>query len=54
VLTKYLLQDLKEREQLADSGVDSRIILKYILRKRSVEVWTRINCFKIGTVGGVL
>jgi hypothetical protein len=42
VLTKYLLEELKEREQLEDSGVDSRIILNYILRKRSVEVWTRI------------
>jgi hypothetical protein len=51
--TKYLLENMKERGQLADSGVD-RIILNYILSKRSVEVWTRINCFNIGIVGRVL
>jgi hypothetical protein len=52
--TKCLLEGVKERDQLADSGVDSTIILNYILRERCVKVWTRINWFRIATVGGVL
>ena len=39
---------------LGDPGVDGRIILRWIIRKWDVGVWTRSSWLRIGTVGGHL
>ena len=39
---------------LEEPGVDGRIILGWIFRKRDVGVWTGSNWFRIGTGGGHL
>jgi hypothetical protein len=31
---------MRERDHLADPGLDGRIILRWIFRKLDVEVWT--------------
>jgi hypothetical protein len=38
-----LSEDLNRREHLGDSGRDGGIILKRMLRKYCVRVWTRFN-----------
>jgi len=43
-----------ERDQLGDTGIDERIILRWIFKKLNVEVWTRSSWLRIGTVGGHL
>jgi hypothetical protein len=45
---------LRERDQLGDSGVDGRIIIRWIFRKWDVGVWTGSSWLKIGTGGGNL
>jgi hypothetical protein len=42
------------RDNLGDRGVDGRIILRWIFRKRDVEVRTGSSWLRIGTVGGHL
>jgi hypothetical protein len=37
-----------------DSGVDRRIILRWIFSKRGVGVWTGLSWFRIETGGGHL
>jgi hypothetical protein len=46
--------NLRERYHLKDSGLDGRIILRWILRKWDVGVWTGSSWLKIGTGGGHL
>jgi hypothetical protein len=41
-----------ERDRLGDPGMDGRIILRWILWKWDVGVWTGSNWLKIGTNGG--
>ena len=44
--------NLCERGHLGDTGVDGRIILRWVIRKMNVEVWTGSSFLGIGTSGG--
>jgi hypothetical protein len=46
--------NLREKDHLGDPGVDGRIILRWIFRKRDVEVWTGASWLRTGTVGRLL
>jgi hypothetical protein len=46
--------NLRERDHLGDPGVDGRIILRWILRKWDVGVWTGSSWLRIRTGGGLL
>ena len=46
--------NLRERGHLENPGVDGRIILRSIFRKRDVGVWTGSIWLRIGTDGGHL
>jgi len=46
--------NLKERDHLGETGVDKRIILKWIFRKWDVELLTGSSWLRIGTRGGHL
>jgi len=52
--TGFWWANLKERDHLGDPGVDGRIILRWILRKWNVGLWTGSNWLRIGTGGGYL
>jgi len=45
---------LKKRDHLGDPGIDGRVILRLIIRKWDVRVWTGSNWLRIGTGGGHL
>jgi len=45
---------LRERDHLADPGVDRRIILRWISNTSDVGVWTGSRWLRIGTGGGHL
>jgi hypothetical protein len=44
----------EERNHLGDAGVDGRIILRWIFRKKDVGVWTGSSWLRIATGGGHL
>jgi len=45
--------NLRERDSLGDPGLDGRIILKWIVSKWDVGVWTGSSWLRIGTGGGI-
>jgi hypothetical protein len=45
---------LRERDHLGDSGVDVRIIIRWIFRKWDVGAWTGSIWLRIGTGVGPL
>jgi hypothetical protein len=52
--TGFWWVNLKNRDHLGDTGVDERIILRWIFRKWDVGVWTGSSWLRIGTGGGHL
>jgi hypothetical protein len=44
----------KPKGKLVDPGVDGRIILRRIVRKWDVEIWTGLSWLRIETGGGHL
>jgi hypothetical protein len=51
--TGFWLGNLRKRDHLGDSGIDGRIILRWIFRKWDVGVWTGMNWLRIGAGGGL-
>jgi hypothetical protein len=49
---RVLVGNLRERDHVGDPGVDGRIILRWIIRKWDVEVWTGSSWLRIGTGSG--
>jgi len=49
-----LVGKLRERGHWEDSGLDGRIILRWIFSKWDVGVWTGSSWLRIGTGGGHL
>jgi hypothetical protein len=45
---------VRGRKHLEDLGVDGRIILRCVLKKKGVRVWTGFIWLKIGISGGLL
>jgi hypothetical protein len=42
------------KRQLEDSGLDGRIMLRWVFRMRDMGVWTGLTWLRIGTGGGHL
>jgi len=51
VYTGFWWGNLREIDHLEDTGIDRRIILRWIFRKWDVGVWTGSSWLRIGTVG---
>jgi len=54
VYTGFWCGNIRERDHLGDSGADGRIILRWVIRKWNVGIWTGPSWLEIGTVGGHL
>jgi len=54
VYTGVLWGNLKERDHLEETGIDRRIILRWIFRKWDLGAWTGSIRLRIGTGGGQL
>jgi hypothetical protein len=52
--TGFWWGNLRERDSWRDSGVDGRIILRWIFRKTDMGVWTGLSWLTIETGGGHL
>jgi hypothetical protein len=54
VYTRFRWGNLRERDHSGDTGVDGRIILRWIFRRWEVGVCTGSIWLRIGTGGGDL
>ena len=54
VCTGFWSGNVRERDHLEDPGIDGRIILRWIITKWDVGVWTGLIWLRIGTGGGHL
>ena len=54
VYTECWWGDLRGKDHLEDTGVDGRIILRWIFRKWGVMAWTRSIWLRTETGGGHL
>ena len=54
VCTGFWWGNLSGRNHLGETGVDGRIILRWIFRKWDEEVWTGSSWLRIVTRGGYL
>jgi hypothetical protein len=54
VHTGFWWGNLREIDHLEGSGIDERIILRWISRKWNVRAWTGLTWLRIGTGGGHL
>jgi hypothetical protein len=52
--TKFLSQNLKGRDYLGYTTVDRKIILKWVLRKLDMRLWTGFMQLRIGPSGRLL
>jgi len=52
--TGFWWGNMRERVHLEDPCVSGRMILRWILRKWGVRVWTESSWLRIGTGGGLL
>ena len=50
--TEFWWGNLKERDHMEDSGVDGRIILRWIFSKWDVRSWIGLIWLRIGIGGG--
>jgi len=53
-LNRVVVGKPEGRDHLEDPGVDGRIILRWLFRKRAVGAWNGSSWFGIGTGGGHL
>jgi len=51
---RVLMGKSEGKRHLEDSGLDGRIILRWIFWKWDVGAWTGSSCFRIGTGDGQL